>query len=249
MRKAIIATLSVLIVLLFIACNTRVNYNKYLIAIDSLIVQQPDTALSMLEAFPTNSLQTQADSAYYGLLMTEARDKNYIIQTNDSLIQSALTYYNGTNDIEKRARAHYYSGCVYRDSQRRTESMTQYLIAKPLAEKAGERRLLSLIYLNIGYLYYSQNLNTQADSSYQLAQQIGIQLKDSVLQAEVLSRRGLIRMEKVSTYVVQSPIIYFKCGSLRHSLGLTLPVGAAKIHSLLCQEFFGTSVCLTVLVL
>lgn len=74
--------------------------------------------------------------------------------------------------------------------------MTQYLIAKPLAEKAGERRLLSLIYLNIGYLYYSQNLNTQADSSYQLAQQIGIQLKDSVLQAEVLSRRGLIRMEK-----------------------------------------------------
>lgn len=194
MRKAIITTLSVLIVLLSIACNTRVNYNKYLIAIDSLIVQQPDTALSMLEAFPTNSLQTQADSAYYDLLMTEARDKNYIIQTNDSLIQSALTYYNGTNDIEKRARAHYYSGCVYRDSQRRTESMTQYLIAKPLAEKAGERRLLSLIYLNIGYLYYY--LNTQADSSYQLAQQIGIQLKDSVLQAEVLSRRGLIRMEK-----------------------------------------------------
>ena len=32
--------------------------------------------------------------------------------------------------------------------------MTQYLIAKPLAEKAGERRLLSLIYLNIGYLSY-----------------------------------------------------------------------------------------------
>lgn len=65
--------------------------------------------------------------------------------------------------------------------------MTQYLIAQPLAEEAGEKRLLSLIYLNIGYLYYSQNLNTQADSSYQLAQQIGIQLKDSVLQAEVLS--------------------------------------------------------------
>lgn len=196
MRKAIITTLSVLIVLLSIACNTRVNYNKYLIAIDSLIVQQPDTALSMLEAFPTNSLQTQADSAYYGLLMTEARDKNYIIQTNDSLIQSALTYYNGTNDIEKRARAHYYSGCVYRDSRKKKEAMTQYLIAQPLAEEAGEKRLLSLIYLNIGYLYYSQNLNTQADSSYQLAQQIGIQLKDSVLQAEVLSRRGLICMEK-----------------------------------------------------
>lgn len=194
MRKAIITTLSVLIVLLFIACNTRVNYNKYLIAIDSLIVQQPDTALSMLEAFPTNSLQTQADSAYYGLLMTEARDKNYIIQTNDSLIQSALTYYNGTNDIEKRARAHYYSGCVYRDSRKKKEAMTQFLMAEPLAEEAGEKRLLSLIYFNIGHLYYSQNLNTQADSTYRLAAQIGE--KDPVLQASVLTQRGLIQMEK-----------------------------------------------------
>lgn len=194
MRKAIITTLSVLIVLLSIACNTRVNYNKYLIAIDSLIVQQPDTALSMLEAFPTNSLQTQADSAYYGLLMTEARDKNYIIQTNDSLIQSALTYYNSINDIEKRARVYYYSGCVYRDSRKKKEAMTQFLMAEPLAEEAGEKRLLSLIYFNIGHLYYSQNLNTQADSTYRLAAQIGE--KDPVLQASVLTQRGLIQMEK-----------------------------------------------------
>ena len=70
MRNAIIATLSVLIVLLFIACNTRVNYNKYLIAIDSLMVQQPDTTLSMLEAFPTNSLQTQEVNVFDGLFPT-----------------------------------------------------------------------------------------------------------------------------------------------------------------------------------
>lgn len=112
------------------------------------------------------------------------------------MIQFALTYYNGTNDTEKQARAYYYSGCVYRDSQKKKEAMTQFLIAEPLAEKAGKRRLLSLIYLNIGHLYYEQGLNTQADSIYLLAMQIGIQLKDSVLQAEILSRQGLIRMEK-----------------------------------------------------
>lgn len=58
MRKAIITTLSVLIVLLSIACNTGVNYNKYLIAIDSLIVQQPDTA-HLCSKHSTNSLQTR----------------------------------------------------------------------------------------------------------------------------------------------------------------------------------------------
>lgn len=149
----------------------------------------------MLEAFPTNSLQTQADSAYYGLLMTEARDKNYIIKPMIPLIQSY--------DLLQRHKRHRKAGkgpLLFRlrlpGFTKEKEAMTQYLIAQPLAEEAGEKRLLSLIYLNIGYLYYSQNLNTQADSSYQLAQQIGIQLKDSVLQAEVLSRRGLIRMEK-----------------------------------------------------
>ena len=72
--------------------------------------------------------------------------------------------------------------------------MTQFLMAEPLAEEAGEKRLLSLIYFNIGHLYYSQNLNTQADSTYRLAAQIGE--KDPVLQASVLTQRGLIQMEK-----------------------------------------------------
>lgn len=194
MKKAVITTLSVLIILLSVACNNRTDHNKHLVEIDSLITPRPDTALLMLKTLPANCLQTRADSAYYALLMTEARDKNFIIQTEDSLIQSALTYYNSTNDIEKRARAYYYSGCVYRDSRKKKEAMTQFLMAEPLAEEAGEKRLLSLIYFNIGHLYYSQNLNTQADSTYWLAAQIGE--KDPVLQASVLTQRGLIRMEK-----------------------------------------------------
>ena len=159
MRKAAITTISVLFILLFIACDNQADYNKHLIKIDSLITLKPDTALSMLKALPMDSLQTQADSAYYALLMTEAKDKNFIIQTDDSLIQSALAYYNKTNDLEKQARAYYYSGCVYRDSKKKKEAMTQYLMAQPLAEEAGEKRLLSLIYNNIGYLYYAQDWN------------------------------------------------------------------------------------------
>lgn len=218
MRKAAITTISVLFILLFIACDNQADYNKHLIKIDSLITLKPDTALSMLKALPMDSLQTQADSAYYALLMTEAKDKNFIIQTDDSLIQSALAYYNRTNDLEKQARAYYYSGCVYRDSQKEIEAMTQYLMAQPLAEEAGEKRLLSLIYNNIGYLYYTQDWNEQADSIFQLTEQMAIQLKDSILQAEALSQQGLIRMEKGEAFYPKAESMMLKALDIAEKL-------------------------------
>lgn len=233
MKKTTLTTLSILIILLSAACNNQTDHNKHLVEIDSLITQRPDTALTMLKTLPANCLQTQADSAYYALLMTEARDKNFIIQTEDSLIQSALTYYNGTNDIEKQARAYYYSGCVYRDSEKRKEALTQFLIAEPLAEEAGEKRLLSLIYFNIGHLYYSQNLNTQADSAYRLAAQIGE--KDSVLQASVLTQRGLIRMEKGEAFYPEAERMILKAlGIAEKSPNIRLK---ESVFSSLCQLY------------
>ena len=216
MQKATITTLSTLILLLAAACNSRTDHNKHLSEIDSLITQRPDTALPMLKALPTNSLQTRVDSAYYALLMTEARDKNFIVQTEDSLIKSALAYYNGTDDTEKRARAYYYSGCVYRDSWKKKEAMTQFLIAESLAQKTEEKRLLSLIYFNIGHLYYSQDLNTQADSAYRLAAQTGE--KDSVLQASVLTQRGLIRMEKGEEFYPEAERMMLKALDIAEKL-------------------------------
>ena len=54
----------------------------------------PDSALNMLESISTDSLKTKADRAYHALLLTQARDKNYIVQTDDSLIQVAVRYYD-----------------------------------------------------------------------------------------------------------------------------------------------------------
>ena len=48
--------------------------------------EYPDSALHILESIETQQLSAQADRAYYALLLTQARDKNYIVQTDDSLI-------------------------------------------------------------------------------------------------------------------------------------------------------------------
>ena len=53
------------------ACNSHAD-RESLVAIDSLIMQNPDSAYSVLKAYPTDSLTSDDDHAYYALLTTIA---------------------------------------------------------------------------------------------------------------------------------------------------------------------------------
>lgn len=189
--KQIITILFILTILLT-ACTHRTDYNALLVRSDSLMQLYPDSALHLLENMVTDSLKTEADNAYYNLLITQARDKNFIVQTDDSLIQAATFYYDSIGDKKLQARAHYYAGCVYRDMNRQANAINEFLIAIPLAQKEQERRLLGLIYNNIGYIYYIQDFNEKADSIYRLMEHIGQELKDTALWTEAISRQGSI---------------------------------------------------------
>lgn len=190
--KAFIYTLAILLA----ACTDRVDYGALLMQADSLLTVRPDSALTVLDGIPSGKLRTDADRAYHALLLTQARDKNYVKQKDDSLILSAIAYYDRTSNMEMRARSYYYGGCVYRDLRDDTKAMSHFLTAKKLAENGKDLCLLSLICNNIGYMLYTNDLNEQADSVYQEVQQIAVQLKDSLLQAETLLQRGMIQMEK-----------------------------------------------------
>lgn len=60
---------------LLLACTARQSNNKQLIWADSLMRSLPDSALSVLQNISTQEFASPADSAYYALLLTQARDK------------------------------------------------------------------------------------------------------------------------------------------------------------------------------
>ena len=67
---------------------------------DSLIeVGCADSALSILEGVNLAELSTIQSRAKYALLLTQAKDKNYITHTDDSLIRVAVDYYDTSDDI------------------------------------------------------------------------------------------------------------------------------------------------------
>ena len=133
------------VLFLLVACNGQQNHNRQLVLADSLMQSRPDSALNILRGISMGELATQVDSAYYALLLTQARDKNYIVQTDDSLICYAVAYYDGANDVRMQAKAHYYWGCVYRDMNQQAEAIREFLIEAPLTKKAKEKRQLGLI--------------------------------------------------------------------------------------------------------
>lgn len=195
-----IALIILLIAFLPVACNERQSNNRQLILADSLMQSRPDSALCILQDISMEKLTTQADSAYYVLLLTQARDKNYVVQTDDSLIRYAVAYYDKTNDVRMQAKAHYYWGCVYRDMNRQAEAIREFLIAAPLTEKAKEKRQLGLVYNNIGFIYNIQGFNEKADSIYQLMEVIAQEVKDTALWSEALSKQGSIALTKGKEY-------------------------------------------------
>lgn len=194
-------TLTLLSIVFFlVACNEQQSNNRQLILADSLMQSQPDSALNILRGISMENFATQVDSAYYALLLTQARDKNYIVQTDDSLIRMAVQYYDVTGDAKMQAKAHYYWGCVYRDMNRQAEAIREFLIAAPLTKKAKEKKQLGLIYNNIGYIYTIQDFNEKADSIYRLVEGIAEELKDTSLWAEALSKQGSIGLAKGEEY-------------------------------------------------
>lgn len=194
-------TLTLLSIVFFlVACSGQRSDNRQLILADSLMQSQPDSALNVLQGISMENFATQADSAYYALLLTQARDKNYIVQTDDSLIRYAVAYYDKTNDVRMQAKAHYYWGCVYRDMNRQAEAFREFLIAAPLTEKAKEKRQLGLVYNNIGYIYNIPGFNEKADSIYQLMEVIAQEVKDTALWSEALFRQASIDLMKGENY-------------------------------------------------
>lgn len=103
------------------------DYDPRLVVADSVLRQDPDSALAMLRALDARILPGDGDRAYYALLLTLAQYRCYVTATSDSLINSALEYYRlHSGEQEKLTRAYIYKGAVMEELGQPEEAMTYY---------------------------------------------------------------------------------------------------------------------------
>lgn len=141
----------------------------------------PNRALAVLDSMEVPSLSDEFQYATWCLLITQARDKNFVKHTSDSLINIALDYFEKQDDPVRKATALYYEGRVNQDLLNAEEATNYYLRAREVAQNTTDYRLLCLINTHLGTLYAYRGLTDLALEAYENASDYSNQLKDSAL--------------------------------------------------------------------
>ena len=143
-------------------CSDATRYDSRLTTADSLMHDNPDSALAIIEAVNRDSLTTEHDRAYRDLLLTQARYRKRTAFANDSIINYALSYYRAhPAEREKLTRAYIYKGAVMEELGQPDSAMLYYKTAEQVA---GSNDYFNLGYSNlrIAQLYQSFYVNDSA---------------------------------------------------------------------------------------
>ena len=148
-----IQTLLLLLLALLTACNDPKPVTDALHRAETLMNEYPDSALAVLNTLSPDAMGKNRTRAHYALLYTQAQDKNYIDETNDSLITVATDYYRHTDDVRRKFLSHYYKGRVLSNAENYLDATSCYMEAEQLVDAVGDDYLVGLLYAEMGRIY------------------------------------------------------------------------------------------------
>lgn len=165
MKKTVLVLLAI-ITILSIGCNEG-ETSERLAQIDTLLVHDKvDSALNQLTNIPLKTIHSQADSAYYFLLLTEAKYRTSGPNPSDSTsINYCVEYYKNDSDNEKQARAYYYKGVTGYSSKSRQNSIFFLKQAESAANETDNLILKHKIYESLS-LFNARSFEENLSLSY-----------------------------------------------------------------------------------
>lgn len=131
-------------------CNRQENIDVRLTEADSLMMSNPEKSLEILESIGKPHYSGEELNAYYALLLSQARYRNFIDAESDSLIMVAVKYYETTGDRRNLACAYLYAGCVNGELGDEEKDLYFTQKAAETAEKTVDYGLLTHIYYHWG---------------------------------------------------------------------------------------------------
>lgn len=167
--------------LLFIICISckQTDIKPVLTQAENLMETKPDSSLLLLESIEHPEKMSKLDYATWCLLVTQARDKNYVEHTSDSVINIATKYYKKEKNKKRLSQSYYCSGRVKQDLKQDDNALKDYLIALTNGEHTEEYKLCGFISNRIGQIYRQQFSEEMALPYYTRSYTYFIQAKDT----------------------------------------------------------------------
>ena len=178
-----------------------------LIAIDSLIAIEPDSALAQLEAINADALPTDL-RAYHDLLVTQAMYKAYVPASTDTLITRAWRYYADHGPYDRRIRAMLYRGTVAEELGHPDNAMRWYKRTE-LESRPDDHYHRGYALMSMAYLYQFQYILTaKCIDKYKQAVKCFRNCNNNKLELTCLSNIGrnylLVNNDSAYKYIKQS---------------------------------------------
>lgn len=147
---------------------------------EKLMIDRPDSALVILGNIDIEQISSRSDRARYAVLYTQAKDKNYIDETDITLIGEAKAYYENSDDVRYRFLSLYYYGRILYNAKDYTHAMIAYTQAESLLDKMNDCYMAGLLYSQIGDIFfndydYEKGLEAYR-SAYEYYTQAGLEL-------------------------------------------------------------------------
>lgn len=150
---------SLILLTCFSACK-RPAYPPVMQQAAELMNTRPDSALHILEGM-ADSLAMLSDEAqmYYHLLTIQAKDKQYITHTDDSLINRIVEFYEDEGNDDRLMLAYFYQGSTYRDMNDAPRALKAFQQALDL--NVPNYDLQAKAYNQMGTLFMYQGLHDE----------------------------------------------------------------------------------------
>ena len=222
-RKSILFNLTIILLLACTACDRSTRHvTENLSQAEELIWTAPDSALHILESIPTSRHLIGKEQADYVLLLSLAQYRCYIpVSSDSSMIDLAVEYYKDKNDADKKGKALYIKGCVWKEKYNDIpNALIAYKEAETCISDMKERHYVAHIYSSLGYIY-EKSLNFElAKEYYQKALQENTNIKDITSQAsDLLNLLGLYHIVNDTDSINQCITSLLKCsGKLKDSI-------------------------------
>ncbi|MDN0048663.1 hypothetical protein QVO10_04555 [Bacteroides gallinaceum] len=222
MRQIIYAIIILYSILIISGCNGNKTTNKLMPELEQaekVMFDHPDSALHLLESMEIPSLQTDKENhALWCLLTSQAKVKQLMKISSDSLVRIAYDYYKPTNNARRKAMSALYMGNINYNLGHIEEAMKYYLEGKSEVENTEDYKTGYLIMSSLGKLYLYRNLTDYALESCTKAYDYAV--RDSNLRYQMGALQYLARCYCISNKLPKAIESYQRCSAIAAELGL-----------------------------
>ena len=145
----------ILLAICLISCNRHSEHWTTITDMESIIEEQPDSVLNVLQVIDTDKLIGNEERAKHALLLSMALDKNYIDKTDFEVLQPAIDYYEDNGSATDKLRTFYYQGRIYQNLGNDAAAMECFVNAITAGNESNDVLTKARVYFAQSKIYYS----------------------------------------------------------------------------------------------